>query len=265
MRKSGCRAFGFLPFCGKPAAATQLCAQGQHQIEDDADAREVLAGEAAAGLVGVDYAQRVGQGRPGQMVVGDQHAQSEAVGGGNALDARDAVIDRDQDVGLLELAGELHYLGREAIAVLEAVRHQIIHHCAEFAQRTQAHCAGSRAVGVVIGDDQQPLPGRDRIGQDGGHARDVMHAIEWRESAQCGCELLRRADSARGINARKQRVQAGSRQRCGLRSRHDAGGDDARFRHVEPTAVRGARISTSRRQRSRSACTGPRRAQRAPD
>ena len=115
--------------------------------------------------------------------------------------------------GFLSCLGERYDLGRQTVAVFEAVRHQIIDYRAEFAQRAHADRAGRCAVGVVVGDDQQALPRRDCVGEDRCHALDVVQAGQRRQTGDFGCELLRRSHAARGINARQQWGYAGAAQR----------------------------------------------------
>ena len=147
------------------------------------------------------------------MMVGDQYAHTQRIGGGHAVDARDAVVDRDQDVGVLELLGECHDFRRQAVAVFETVGHQEFDVGAELAQRAHADRARRGAVGIVISDDQQALLRGNRVREQTRHAFQVMQSCERRESAEVGSKLLRRCNAARGVNLREQRVYAGRGER----------------------------------------------------
>ena len=72
------------------------CARGDQYVEHHADAGDVLARERAAGLVGVDDDGRRRQRRTGQVVVGDEHVDAPRVRRRHAVDAGDAVVDRDE-------------------------------------------------------------------------------------------------------------------------------------------------------------------------
>ena len=114
--------------CGvEHAAPAQFGAQGQQHVEHHADAGQVLAREAAAGLVGVDDARAPAGSVVGrQVMVGDDHLDAAPVGFGHAVDAGDAVVDRDDDVRALFRCGQRDDFRRQAIAVLEAVGHDVV-------------------------------------------------------------------------------------------------------------------------------------------
>ena len=139
------------------------------------------------------------------MVIGDQRADAELARPRHAFDARDAVVDGDQEIGLSRCR-EVHQLGREAIAELEAIRHQVIDARAEEPQRAHADRAGGGTVGVVVGDDQQALPRRDAVGEEPGRLLDAFQQ-EGRQQ-RCGAigQLRRRADAAPGVDPGEQRM-----------------------------------------------------------
>ena len=64
----------------------------------------MLAGEVAARLVGIDDARGIGESIAGQVMIGHQHAHAEAVRLRHAFHRGDAVVHRDQDVGLASAA-----------------------------------------------------------------------------------------------------------------------------------------------------------------
>ena len=145
-------------------SSPEFRAQGEHHVKHHADPRQRLGGKRAIHLIGVDDAGCVRQLGAGQVVVGDQRGDAEALRVRDALDARDAVVDGDQDVGLA-VRGDVDQLGRQPVAQLEAVRHEIFDIGAEPAQRAHAYRARGRSVGIVVGDDQQALVPRDRVGE----------------------------------------------------------------------------------------------------
>ena len=145
-------------------ARPQLGAQREQHVEHDAHARQVLAGKAAARLVRVDDARGGRQDRSRQVMVGDQDGDAEVVGAGHALDA-----------------GDVDDLGRESVAVLEAVRHQVADVRAERAQSAQSDRARRGAIAVVVGHDQQAGVGLDRIGEQ---RRRVVHVRQRRRRHQ---------------------------------------------------------------------------------
>ena len=164
-RSSSVGEIGFRPLL-EPAAPAQLRPQREHDVEHHAHAGDGLAGEVAARLVRIDDARGLRQRIAGQMVVGDQRGDAELVGARHAFDAGDAVVDGDQQVGAPRRArGEIDDFGREAIAVFEAVGHEIGHVRAECGKRAHADGAGGGAIAIVVGDDQQALFRFDGIGE----------------------------------------------------------------------------------------------------
>ncbi|MNC89363.1 hypothetical protein D3C83_52850 [compost metagenome] len=91
------------------------------------------------------------------MMVGHEHAHAESFRFRDALDARDAVVHGDEHVGPAPFVGEAHDLGRQAVAVLEAVRHQELDGGSEGTQCAHPDRARGGAVGVVVRDDEQFL------------------------------------------------------------------------------------------------------------
>lgn len=85
---------------GKPVARAQFGAQRQHNVEDDADSGEMLAGEVAVREIRVDDTVGGRQLVAWQVVVGDQRRDPQLPGAGHAVDAGDAVVDGDDQVRL---------------------------------------------------------------------------------------------------------------------------------------------------------------------
>jgi len=170
------------------APVPQLRAQREHHVEHHADPREALARESAARLVGIDDARRGGQFGAGQVMVGDQRGDAERVRMRHALDARDAVVHGDDEVGLFR-RGNVDELGREAITELEAVRHEIVDLRAERAQRTDTDRAGRGAVAVVVGHDEDALTVADRIRKQSGRIFGVCKQLGRKEARRVGLQL----------------------------------------------------------------------------
>src|SRR5687767_8976061 len=101
MRDEGWPGFVFLsPFAfrlstlAERAASAEFGPEGEHEVEHHADAGEMLAWKPATRLVGIDDAGGGGQAFARQVVVGNQHRHTEAVGLRDPVDARDPVVDR---------------------------------------------------------------------------------------------------------------------------------------------------------------------------
>ena len=94
--------------------------QGEHQIEHDAHAGEVLARKAAARLVGIDDGGSARQCVPGQVMIGDDDLDPERSRRLHAFDAGDAIVHGDDDIGPMR-RGQGDDLGRQAVAGAESV------------------------------------------------------------------------------------------------------------------------------------------------
>ena len=143
-----------------PTLAEECAHRGEH-IEHHADAGEMLARKRAARLIGINDQLGRGQLRSRQVMIGDQHLDTACARRDDTVDARDAVVDGD-DHRRLALCGERDDLRREPVAELEAVGHEVIDARAHRPQAPHADRARSRAIGIVIRDDQQPLVPLDR-------------------------------------------------------------------------------------------------------
>ena len=117
-----------------------------------------------------------GSSGPGQVVIGDERGDAELARARHAFDAGDAVVDGDEEIGPA-LRGELDQLGREPVAELEAVGHEVLRVRAKGTQRADADRAGGGAVGVVVGDDEEALARLDGVGEE---PRRVVNAFQKR-------------------------------------------------------------------------------------
>ena len=148
-----------------------------------------------------------GKRRRRQVMVGDQRRDAQFAGAGDALQAGDAVIDGDDQVGRL-FGGQFDDFRRQAVAELEAVGNQEIDVGAERLQGAHADCGGGGAVAVVIADDQQAGFGLDGIGQDMGGLVGIGQRGGRQQRLQFVVEFGLVGDAARRIEAGEQRVQA---------------------------------------------------------
>ncbi len=104
------------------AVGAQSRARREQHVEHHAHARDVLARERAARLVRIDDDRGRRQRRARQVMVGDQHVDAARGRRRDAVDARDAVVDGDEQARL-HLRGERDDLRRQAVAELEPVGH----------------------------------------------------------------------------------------------------------------------------------------------
>ena len=91
------------------------------------------------------------------MVIGHQHIEPGLFRRGNPLDAGNAVVHGDQQLRLA-LQGHRDDFRGQAVAVLEAVGHQIINMGgAEHAQPQHTDRTGGGAIGIEVADDEDAL------------------------------------------------------------------------------------------------------------
>ena len=184
-----------------------------------------LDGKVAAGLVRVHDAVGFRQGFRRQVVVGDQRRDAVFAGAVDALDAGDAVVDGDDQVGRL-LRGDVDDFRRQPVAELEAVGQQEVDVGAEHFQGAHADGGGGGAVAVVVADDQQFGLGLDGVGQHVRRIAGVGQAGGRQQRLQFVIEFGPVGDAARGVEAGEQRVQALLLQ-LPDDARRDVAGDDA--------------------------------------
>ena len=139
---------------GHRAARIELAPHRGHHVERHPHAGQRARGETAARHIGIDDDVGGGQLGTGQMMVGDQHLDAARARRGDARDARDAIVDRD-DQRRRAQRREPDDLGREPVAELEAVRHEEI----DVGESPGAQAAHDQrraggAVGVEIADHE---------------------------------------------------------------------------------------------------------------
>ena len=167
----------------EPTPAAQFGAQRHQHIERHAHAGQILALEAAAGLIRIhDHRVRqhdliVQQGR--QMMVGHQHLQAQRPRMRDAVQTRNAVVHGHQHLGPLRY-GQIDYCRGQAVTMHGAVWHHIAQRPglgAEQPQAAQSHGAGGGAIAVVIGDDADGFTCVNRIGQQPGRLRRAFQSV----------------------------------------------------------------------------------------
>ena len=86
----------------------------------------MLAGKLAAVLIGIDNAGRRWRNLPRQMVIGNQHLQTQGIGCLYPIDAGNAVVYRNNHI---RLSGgcQGNDFRSQSVAVFKTVRHQKIH------------------------------------------------------------------------------------------------------------------------------------------
>ena len=102
----------------------------------------------------------------------------------HAVDAGDAVVDGDDDVGCLFARGQFHDFRREAVAILEAVGDDVVDRGAHGAQPAQGDGAGGGAVAIIVGHNGHFFAGLDGVGQEHGGGIDVQQAGRRHQAAQ---------------------------------------------------------------------------------
>jgi hypothetical protein len=184
----------------KPAA------ERQRHVERDADAGQRAAAETRAGQVGVDDRRGRRQRRTRQMMIGDQHVDSPLPRGGDALEARDAVVDGD-DERRRALSRERHDLRRESVAEAEAVRHQVADRgVPEPAERPHQQRTRGRAVGVVVANDEDSRAARHVRRKERRRVVDAVERADRQQPLEPELEVGRGADAARGVDPPHDRI-----------------------------------------------------------
>ena len=211
------------PMRREAALSPQARAQREHQAEHDADARDRLARKCIAGDIRIHDRIRGGQSRRGQMMIGDDHAHAERARRFDAGMTRDAVVDRDDEIGRF-VAQFVDETRRKSVTVSKTIRHAI-HDVArsEHAQRAHRNRRTGGAIRVEIADDADATVGRDRVDQQRAGPIEAVERRRIGQLRQLRLKRIARLHAARGINTREHRMHP-SRPRERHRTRScDAG------------------------------------------
>ena len=103
------------------------------------------------------------------MVIGDQHPHPQRPGDLDTLQAGDAIVNGQEDIGL-PLGGQGDDFRRQAVPVLETIRYQVTRSLQPQGPKS-AHSqgAGRCAVGIIIADDHQGLTLLDGLDEAKSH------------------------------------------------------------------------------------------------
>ena len=180
-----------------------------HHVKRDADARQRLGAKARLGQIRIDDDVGRGQLRSGQMVVGDENIDAERARSAHARKTRDAVVDRDEQ-RRRSLGRKRHDLRCQAIAELEAVRHQKIHRRKTAgAQRAHDQRRARRTIGVVIADHEDAS--RPMLQQQRHGGFDALERAHRQQPLEPTPQLLRLLNAARRIGTSEHRRAARER------------------------------------------------------
>ncbi len=140
------------------------------------------------------------------MMIRDQHLDAAFARRGDAADARDAVVDGD-DERRRALRGQPHDLGRQAITELEAIGHQEVHRReAPAAQAAHDERGAGGAVGIEVADHHDAAFAILEDQLDG--ALDAFERTHRHQSVEGQREFAVVTHTARGIGAPQHRMQA---------------------------------------------------------
>ena len=139
----------------------------------------------------------VGYGFSGQVVVGNDHVQTQFLRPRHACDAGDAVVDCNQQIHALR-GGDFGKLGRQAVAMFEAIGYEEIHRRAHRRQAAYADGTRGRAVGIIVGDNQNFFLALDGIRQTAGGGFAIRQRLIRQEAGEFVVQLGRTLHVARG-------------------------------------------------------------------
>ena len=147
---------------------TAVLDEGVGELEGRSRSRQQLEIRQFRIDLGVDDGQRVGQFGSRFVVVGDDDVDAHFPGPLHRVAAGDAAVHGDQHAAGAEgLQRLVQRLRREAVAVVEAVGDERIHHGSVAPEHPGQQGAGGDAVGVVVPVDEDRLVGGDGPPQPG--------------------------------------------------------------------------------------------------
>ena len=107
---------------------------------------------------------------------------------------------------------------RQPVAVLEAVGDDELDVGAHRAQAAHADRARRRPIGVVVGDDDDPLAPIDGGDEPMRRGVGAFQRRRMRQPVETGIEILRRLHAARGVDTRQHRIDTRAGERCRMRA-----------------------------------------------
>lgn len=141
-----------------------------------------------------------------QMMVGNDDVNAKFRGSSHTFDACNAVVDGDDDVGLMRLSGRIHNGGCQTVSELESIRHDELSLAAHHGQAAHSDRAGRGAVTVVVGNNRDALVALDGVGQKYGGLLCALQRGRGRSAVQSSRrsseDFTPRAESARAIGRR---------------------------------------------------------------
>ena len=135
------------------------------------------------------------------MVIGDQHADAQSLGGGDPRMTRDTVVYRDNQIRL-PLGGQCHDLRRQTVAKLEAIGHQKRDLPeSHFTQYRDRQCRAGGAICIEISDDHDTGFTFYGIGQQCRCLPGALQCARGNQAAEGQVGLLRAGYTSVGINS----------------------------------------------------------------
>ncbi len=137
-------------------------------------------------------ARASGRRAPGQVMIGDEHLDAALLRRRHAVDAGDAVVHGDDQVRLPP-GGDGDDLRRQAVAVLEAVGHDVV----DMLGAHQAQCphrqgAAGGAVAVEVGHDHDAPLGAQALMEQLDRRIDALEGVNPGQAVQRALQLIRR-------------------------------------------------------------------------
>ena len=151
------------------------------------------------------------------MVIGNQHLNARAPGGGHAVNGRNTVVHGDQQIGgEAARAGQIDDFRAETVAELKAIGHQVAHFGrAQRAQHGHTQRGAGGAVGVEVAHEKNALTPLQSLCQAPRGRIDTFQGPGRMQRAQTEIQLARGFDTARRVQSGQQRMTARESRRRG--------------------------------------------------
>ena len=155
-----------LRLCRKNASVPQFRPKRQKDVVHHAASGECLTWEGTRFEVGIDDAVGFGEHFRRKVMVGDENGEPLRFGVGNAFDARNSVVDRNDEIRFrIGRRAEIDDFRRQAVPQFEAVGDDVGNGNAERRKPPDRDGACRRTVAVVVGDDDRAALLFAKIGQ----------------------------------------------------------------------------------------------------